>query len=41
MFYQDLILDAVEVVLTWELGEDALPSAVNAQANLLAGCHYD
>ena len=41
MFCQNLILDAVEAVLAWDLADDALPRAVNAQTHLLAGCYFD
>lgn len=30
-------LDALEVVLTWDIPEDALPMAVSEQAKLMSG----
>ena len=35
--YQDYILDALEMVLPWNLPDEDLPDAVNAQARLMAG----
>lgn len=37
MNYQDLIHEAIEVVLAWDLPDDALGVAVKAQAEFMAG----
>lgn len=37
MNYQDQIHDAIEVVLAWDLPDEALGVAVQAQAELMAG----
>lgn len=41
MLYENLILDAVNVVLSWDISDEALPGVVQAEANLLAGCYFD
>ena len=35
--YQDYVLDALELVLPWDLPDEELAAAVNAQAKLMAG----
>jgi hypothetical protein len=35
--YQDYLLDALEMVLPWDLPDEDLADAVNAQARLMAG----
>ena len=40
MSYENLILDAIDVVLSWDLPDEAL-SVVQAEASLLAGCYFD
>jgi len=37
----DYIVDALEIVSSWDLPDDELADAVNAQARLMAGCHPD
>ena len=37
MNYEDYISEALELVLTWDLPEEALADAVNGQAKLMAG----
>ena len=37
MYLQDLIHDAIDVVLAWELPDEAVGDAVRAQAELMAG----
>ena len=37
MNYQDLIHEAIEVVLAWDLPDEALGGAVQAQAEFMAG----
>ena len=37
MNYQDLIHEAIEVVLDWNLPDEAIGNAVHAQAELMAG----
>ena len=37
MNYQDLIHDAIDVVLAWEISDEAFADAVQAQACLMAG----
>jgi hypothetical protein len=39
--YQDYILDALEMISAWEIPEHQLAEAVNAQARLMAGLHYE
>ncbi len=40
MNYQDYLLDALEMVLAWDLPNEELAGAVNDQARLMAGiCH--
>ena len=39
--HHGFLLDAVDVVLQWDLSDDAFPDAVGAQANLMAGCYFD
>ena len=41
MPYENLILDAIDVVLSWELPDDALSGVVQAEASLLAGCYFE
>ena len=38
---EDYILDALELVSAWNLPDDELADAVNAQARLMAGIHPD
>ena len=38
---EDYILDALEMVSTWDVPEEDLADAVNAQARLMAGIHPD
>lgn len=37
MYVQDMIHDAIEVVLAWDLPDEAVGDAVQAQAELMAG----
>jgi len=37
MDYENYILDALEMVMAWELPEEDIPQAVNDQARLMAG----
>jgi len=37
----DYILDALEMVSAWDLPDEDLADAVNAQARLMAGVHPD
>jgi len=41
MDYEDYIADALDMVLAWDLPEECLPDAVNAQARLMAGLFPD
>ena len=41
MNYQDLIHDAIDVVLAQDVSDDAFSYAVQAQANLMARCDSD
>jgi hypothetical protein len=41
MEYEDYIPEALDLVLAWDLPEDALADAVNEQAKLMAGCHTE
>ena len=41
MRYQILILDAIDVVTGWDLPEAAFGRAVVAQAEAMAGRHWD
>lgn len=41
MPYENLILDAIDIVLSWQLPDEALPGVVQAEASLLAGCLFD
>ena len=41
MPYENLILDAIDVVLSWGLTDEALPGVVQAEASLLAGCYFE
>ena len=41
MDYEDYIAEALELVLAWDLPEDALAEAVNEQAKLMAGYHAE
>jgi len=38
---EDYILDALELVSAWNLPDDELADAVNAQARLMAGLNTD
>ena len=38
---EEYLLDAVATVSTWELTDEAIPDAVNAQARLMAGVQFD
>jgi len=38
---EDYIQDAFEIVSAWDLPDDELPDAVNAQARLMAGIPLD
>jgi len=37
----DLIMNAVDVVLAWDLSDDGFSRAVGEQANLMAGNYFD
>ena len=41
MHFLDQIHDAIDVVLGWEIPDEAFPDAVQAQASLMAGIHPD
>ncbi len=41
MNYQDYLLDALEMVLAWDIPEEELAVAVNDQARLMAGIFPD
>ena len=41
MHTDDYILDALEMVSAWDLPDEELADAVNAQARLMAGIHPD
>jgi hypothetical protein len=41
MDYEDYIPEALDLVLAWDLPEDALAQAVNDQAKLMAGYYPD
>ena len=41
MYVEDLIHDAIDVVLAWELPDEAVGEAVQAQAELMAGGRSD
>ena len=41
MDYENYILDALEMVMAWELPEEDIPQAVNEQARLMAGLPYE
>jgi len=41
MDYQDYISEALDLVLAWDLPEEALADAVNHQAKLMAGYYPD
>ena len=38
---EDYLQDAFEIVSAWDLPDDELPDAVNAQARLMAGIPLD
>ena len=38
---EDYIVDALEIVSAWDLPDEDLADAVNAQARLMAGIHPD
>ena len=37
MNYQSICLDAIETVLAWDLPDELISAALNAQASLMAG----
>ena len=39
MHTEDYILDALEMISAWDLPDEELADAVNAQARLMAGIH--
>jgi hypothetical protein len=39
--FEDYIQDAFEIVSAWDVPDDELPDAVNAQARLMAGLPLD
>ena len=39
--YADLIVDAIEIVLSWDVSDECLPNAVIDRARLLAGASTD
>ena len=41
MDYEDYIPEALDLVLAWDLPEEALADAVNDQAKLMAGLYPD
>lgn len=41
MYVQDLIHDAINVVLALDISDEAFGDAVQAQATLMAGCCSD
>ncbi|HKK31120.1 MAG TPA: hypothetical protein VKA18_12090 [Alphaproteobacteria bacterium] len=41
MDYEDYIHEALDLVLAWDLPEEALADAVNDQAKLMAGLYPD
>ena len=41
MDYENYILDALEMVMAWDLPEEDIPKAVNDQARLMAGLPYE
>lgn len=41
MHDQNFLLNAIDVVLAWNLSDDGFAQAVTAQACLMAGCYYD
>jgi len=41
MYQQHYYLDALEMVLAWDLPDEELADAVNDQAKLMAGYHDD
>jgi hypothetical protein len=41
MLYENHILDALEMVMAWELPEEDLADAINDQAKLMAGIPPD
>ena len=38
---EDHLLDALEIVSAWDLPDDDITNAANAQAHLMAGCCPD
>ncbi len=38
---EDYLLDALEQVMSWDLPDDDLADAANAQAHLMSGCGPD
>jgi hypothetical protein len=41
MHTEDYILDALDMVTAWDLPDEELADAVNAQARLMSGIHPD
>ena len=41
MYLPDLIVDAIDVVLDWDIPDEAFGEAVKAQASLMAGSCAD
>lgn len=41
MYVQDLIYDAIDVVLAMDISDEAFGEVVHAQAMLMAGCCSD
>ena len=41
MTYENQILDALMTVMAWDIPDEELADAVNAQARLMAGIHPD
>ncbi len=41
MTYPNYVLDALDMVLKWDLPDEELADAVNDQAKLMAGYHND
>jgi hypothetical protein len=39
--YADLIVDAIEIVLSWDVSDECLPDAVIDRARLMAGANSD
>ncbi len=41
MEYKDFLIDAIDIVLSWNISDEAIADAVIAQANLMAGSYLD